>query len=76
VLRHRCQGNPRAERSVNVAVLRHTAASLWLGAGADPKVVLLVLGHATAAMTMDLYGHMVDANSGRPLGSSWALRGI
>jgi integrase len=42
--------------------LRHTAASVWLGAGADPKVVQRVLGHATAAMTMDLYGHLVDAN--------------
>jgi len=31
-------------------------------AGADPKVVQRVLGHATAAMTMDLHGHMVDAN--------------
>ena len=42
--------------------LRHTAASLWLAAGADPKVVQRVLGHATAAMTMDLYGHLVDAS--------------
>jgi integrase-like protein len=42
--------------------LRHTAASVWLGAGADPKVVQRVLGHATAAMTMGLYGHMADAN--------------
>src|SRR5262249_44910392 len=42
--------------------LRHTAASVWLAAGADPRVVQRVLGHATAAMTMDLYGHMVDAN--------------
>ena len=42
--------------------LRHTAASVWLAAGADPKVVQRVLGHATAAMTMDLHGHMVDAN--------------
>jgi Phage integrase family len=42
--------------------LRHTAASIWLGAGADPKVVQRVLGHATAAMTMDLYGHLVDDN--------------
>ena len=25
-------------------------------------MVQRVLGHATAAMTMDLYGHMVDAN--------------
>ena len=42
--------------------LRHTAASVWLAAGADPKVVQRVLGQATAAMTMDLYGHMLDAN--------------
>jgi integrase len=34
--------------------LRHTAASRWLGRGADPKVVQRVLGHATATMTMDL----------------------
>ena len=47
---------------VRVHDLRHTAASLWLAAGADPKVVQLVLGHATAAMTMDLYGHLVDAS--------------
>ncbi len=42
--------------------LRHTAASLWLGAGADPKVVQRILGHASAAMTMDLYGHLIDDN--------------
>jgi integrase-like protein len=42
--------------------LRHTAASVWLAAGADPKVVQRVLGHATAAMTADLSGHMIDAN--------------
>ena len=42
--------------------LRHTAASIWLGAGADPKVVQRILGHASAAMTMDLYGHLIDRN--------------
>jgi hypothetical protein len=42
--------------------LRHTAASVWLGVGADPKVVQRILGHASAAMTMDLYGHLVDQN--------------
>jgi integrase len=47
---------------VRVHDLRHTAASLWLAAGADPKVVQRVQGHATAAMTMDLYGHLVDAS--------------
>ena len=35
---------------------------MWLAARADPKVVQRVLGQATAAMTMDLYGHMMDAN--------------
>ena len=42
--------------------LRHTAASIWLGAGADPKVVQRILGHASAAMTMDLCGHLIDRN--------------
>ena len=42
--------------------LRHPAASVWLGSGADPKVVQRVLGHASAAMTMDLYGHLIDRN--------------
>lgn len=42
--------------------LRHTCASIWLGAGADPKVVQRILGHASAAMTMDLYGHLIDNN--------------
>jgi len=36
--------------------------TVWLGARADPKVVQRVLGHATAAMTMDLYGHLVNDN--------------
>jgi hypothetical protein len=42
--------------------LRHTAASLWLASGADPKVVQAVLGHFSAAMTMDVYGHLIAAN--------------
>lgn len=48
--------------TLRVHDLRHTAASIWLGAGADPKVVQRVLGHASATMTMDLYGHLIDRN--------------
>jgi integrase len=48
--------------SLRVHDLRHTCASLWLAAGADPKVVQRILGHASAAMTMDLYGHLIDQN--------------
>ena len=38
--------------------LRHTAASLLIAAGADVKAVQMILGHATATMTMDLYDHL------------------
>ncbi|MFJ2759669.1 tyrosine-type recombinase/integrase [Nocardioides sp. NPDC087217] len=48
--------------ALRVHDLRHTCASLWLGAGADPKVLQRNLGHASAAMTMDLYGHLIDDN--------------
>jgi hypothetical protein len=39
--------------------LRHTAASLAIASGADVKVVQQMLGHASAAMTLDRYGHLV-----------------
>jgi integrase len=38
--------------------LRHTAASLAIAAGADVKVVQQMLGHKSAIMTRDLYGHL------------------
>ncbi|WTW96160.1 site-specific integrase [Streptomycetaceae bacterium NBC_01309] len=38
--------------------LRHTAASLSIAAGADVKVVQQMLGHKSATMTLDLYGHL------------------
>jgi integrase len=38
--------------------LRHTAASLAIASGADVKVVQTMLGHASAAMTLDQYGHL------------------
>lgn len=37
---------------------RHTAASLAIASGADVKVVQEMLGHASATMTLDLYGHL------------------
>lgn len=40
--------------------LRHTTASLAISAGANVKVVQRMLGHATAAMILDRYGHLLD----------------
>ncbi len=37
---------------------RHTAASLAIASGADVKVVQTMLGHKSATMTLDQYGHL------------------
>ncbi|MEO8053430.1 MAG: tyrosine-type recombinase/integrase, partial [Acidobacteriota bacterium] len=39
--------------------LRHTAATLALEAGVQPKVVSEMLGHASAAFTLDVYSHVL-----------------
>jgi integrase len=38
--------------------LRHTAASLAIASGANIKVVQSMLGHKSATLTLDLYGHL------------------
>jgi len=65
--------------------LRHTAASLAISAGANPKAVQRMLGHASAAMTLDTYADLfeddLDAVSNRldevrnsaVVGFSWGL---
>jgi integrase len=40
--------------------LRHTAASLAVSAGANVKSVQRMLGHASAAMTLDVYSDLFD----------------
>ena len=68
--------------------LRHTAASLAISAGANPKAVQRMLGHASAAMTLDTYAdlfeHDLDNASERldaaraqtVVGFSWGLEGL
>ncbi|MDQ6852648.1 MAG: site-specific integrase [Actinomycetota bacterium] len=38
--------------------LRHSAATLLLGEGVNPKIVSEMLGHAQIAITLDLYSHV------------------
>jgi integrase len=40
---------------------RHTTATLMLGQGVHPKLVSEMLGHATVAITLDLYSHATPA---------------
>jgi len=64
--------------------LRHTAASLAISAGANVKAVQRMLGHASAAMTLDVYADLFDddldavatalneARSNSSVGKMWA----
>jgi integrase len=66
--------------------LRHTAASLAVAAGANVKAVQRMLGHASAAMTLDVYAGLFNddldevaegldrakARSERGLGADWS----
>jgi integrase len=43
--------------------LRHTCATLAIAAGADILVLQRMLGHASAAMTLDCYGHLMPGQA-------------
>ncbi len=43
--------------------LRHTCASLAIASGADVKVLQRMLGHASAALTLDRYGHLLPGQA-------------
>lgn len=42
--------------------LRHTAASLAIQAGANIKALQNMLGHASASLTLDRYGHLYESD--------------
>ncbi len=58
----RCQKTDKTFPRVTVRALRHTAASLAISAGANPKVVQRMLGHASAAMTLDVYADLFESD--------------
>src|SRR5262249_41441280 len=39
--------------------LRHTAATILLSRGINPKIVSEMLGHASVAITLDIYSHVL-----------------
>jgi len=47
--------------AIRVHDLRHTAATLHLSRGENPKVVQELLGHSTIALTMDTYSHVTPS---------------
>jgi integrase len=51
-------------RTVRFHDLRHTCATLLLGKGVHPKIVQELLGHATIAITLDTYSHVLPNMQG------------
>jgi integrase len=56
----RCQAADKTFPRITAHDLRHTAASLAVSAGANVKVIQRMLGHASAAMTLDVYADLFD----------------
>ena len=50
---------PKLPESLRLYDLRHTCCSLALQAGIPVRVVADRLGHASAAMTLDVYAHVL-----------------
>jgi integrase len=62
-------GPPDTESGKNIVVcdfklheLRHTAASLAIQAGANIKALQNMLGHQSAGLTLDRYGHLYGSD--------------
>lgn len=59
----RCAAESAGFPRVTPHDLRHTAASLAVSAGANVKAVQKMLGHASAAMTLDTYADLFDKDA-------------
>ena len=53
-----CGGRAGLQR-IRFHDLRHSAATLLLSLGANPKVVQEVLGHSQIGVTIDVYAHVL-----------------
>jgi integrase len=77
----RCRASDETFPRITAHALRHTAASLAISPGAHAKVVQRMLGHASAAMTLDVYADLFDddlsgvaAKLDENVGKMWARR--
>jgi integrase len=56
--------NPATERAglagFRIHDMRHTAISLWIAAGKDPKTIAAWAGHRSVVTVLDRYGHLYD----------------
>jgi integrase len=55
-------GKPHVVYDFKLHELRHTAASLAIQAGANIKALQNMLGHESAGLTLDRYGHLYGSD--------------
>jgi integrase len=65
--------SPRASPAVTFHALRHTHASMLINAGVNIIAISRRLGHSKAAMTLDVYGHLI---SGADEAAAAAIEGV
>jgi integrase len=71
----RCQATDPSLPRITAHALRHTAVSLAIHAGANPLVVQRMLGHSSAAMTLDVYADLFESDLdavAESVGKLWA----
>src|ERR1019366_1736212 len=67
------RGEPKTARIVRPHDARHTTATLLLGQRVHPNLVSEMLGHATTAITLDLYRHATASMHHEAVGTLDAL---
>lgn len=75
----RCRKADETFPRITAHDLRHTAASLAISAGANPKVVQRMLGHASASMTLDVYADLFESDLdavAENVGKMWARASV
>ena len=71
----RCMATDETFPRITAHALRHTAASLAISAGVNVKVLQRMLGHKSAAMTLDVYADLFESDAealAENLGKMWA----
>lgn len=54
------EADPTFPATLRFHDLRHTAASVLIAAGYNPKAIQVHMGHSSIQVTYDIYGHLLD----------------
>jgi integrase len=64
------------DKPVRFHDLRHTAATLLLAQGVDPRTIMETLGHSQISLTLNTYSHVLPALQRRAATEMDAILGV